>query len=316
MRKFVSLLFAAALGLTLLGTCVAASFPEKPLRYVLPFTPGGAADTAAKLQQKYLEKVLGQKIEIVYNPGNGGGDAWTDAVKGTPDGYTVTGCNMPNIIIQPFENPAVGYKTEEINLVYIFASTPDALMVSKSSPYNSIADLIKAAKANPSSVTIGGGAIGSAPHLGSVQFEKAAGVKLPFVATSLGTKVAVSSLHAGKISALMTPPGTALTEKDLKILAVATTKRLSSLPKVPTFQELGYKFTEGTYRAVAVPPGTPPAVMKTLEAAFAKINKDPGFQAEMVKAGFEIENYGIEASKKFLTERIKYYQGIRGELGL
>lgn len=313
MRRYFTLMMVI-LSLTLLGTCFAATFPEKPIKYIIPFAPGGESDIAAKLQLKELENILGQKIEIDYITGAGGATAWEELKKAKPDGYTIMGTALPHNIIQPLQNAA--YKTEDINVVYIFNSTPVCLMVAQDSPFKNLGDLIKYAKANPSIVTIGMSGMGSANHLAIVELAKAAHVKLTYVPYS-GSSTALPALLAHKVSAVMIAPALAISNpNDVRVLAVSSEKRFSYFPDVPTFKERGYKVIEGVYRGIAVPPGTPVSVMKTLEAAFTKVNKNPEFKTEMEKAGFKLEYYGSEASKKFIASKQKYYQELFKELDL
>lgn len=314
MRKFFSFMLIICLGLS--ATCYAAWLPDKPISYVIPFTAGGESDFAAKLHQKYLKEILGQDINIVYKPGAGGATAWSEMTKLQPDGYVLTVCNLPHVIIQPIENPNIGFKTEDINFVYIFNSTPNILVVAKDSPFKSLKDLIKYAKSNPAVVTIGGSGTNTANHLGVIELAKAAKVKFTYL-NYPGSGTALPALLGHNVSALMTSPTMGLSYGDkVKVLAVASDKRVSSLPKVPTFKEQGYNIVEGTYRGIAVPAGTPANVMKALEAAFDKINRTPEFKQEMEKLGFKLEFYNTKASQKFLNERSKYYSGLLEDLGL
>lgn len=311
MRKILVIFF---LCLCFAVPSLAAGYPEKSINYIIPFTAGGESDFAAKLQQTQLTTLLGQTVNIVFKPGAGGATAWAELVKSQPDGYNLTVCNLPHIIVQPIEKPNIGFKTEDINMVYIFNSTPNILIVAQDSPFRSLKDLVKYAKANPSVVTIGGSGINTANYLGVIELEKAAKTKVTYL-NYPGSGTALPALLGHSVLALMTSPTMAVSYGNkVRALAVQSAKRVSSFPNVPTFKEQGYNIVEGTYRGIAVPPGTPMKVMKVLEEAFSKINHTSEFRQEMEKLGFKVEDYGIAASKKFINEKKKYYSGFMEQL--
>lgn len=310
--KFWLLVVVVFLIMSLAGVNAAAKFPNKPITYVIPFAVGGESDITARLQQKYLEEILGVKVLIINKPGGGGALGWAECAAGKPDGYTVTGCNLPHTIVQPMESKDIGYQTDSLNLVYYFQNTPNVLAVPKDSPYNTLADFIKAAKEKP--LNLGGSASNSANHLGVLQLNKVAKVKITYIPFS-GTGTAVPALLGKHVAGLMTYTTVGVNyAKEIKVLAVATEKRWGAWPDVPTFKEQGFNVVEGAYRGVAVPPGTPPAVMKVLEDAFEKVNRNPEFVKKMEEMGFIMENYGVRASKKLVAEGKKHYSDLLTEL--
>jgi tripartite-type tricarboxylate transporter receptor subunit TctC len=311
MRKIFTVVLLC-LGLAV--TCSAAGFPEKPINYIIPFTPGGESDYAAKLQQKELTTILGQPVNIVFKPGAGGALAWAALAKSQPDGYNLTICNLPHIIVQPLAKPTIGFKTEDINVIYIFNSTPNILLVAQDSPFHSLKDLVKYAKDNPSVVTIGGSGLNTANYLGVIELAKASKAKFTYL-NYPGSGTALPALLGHSVLALMTSPTMAVSYGNkVRPLAVQSAKRVSSFSNVPTFKEQGYNIIEGTYRGIAVPNGTPAKTMKILEDAFSKINHDPEFRQEMEKLGFKVEDYGIAASKKLIMEKKKHYTEFMDQL--
>lgn len=290
----------------------ARKFPNKPISYVIPFAVGGESDITARLQQKYLEEILGVKVLIVNKPGGGGALGWAECANGRPDGYTVTGINLPHTIVQPLMAKDIGYETNKLNVIYYFQDTPNLLAVPKDSPYNTVDDLLKAAK--NTTITLGGSASQSANHLGVLTLSKLTGAPLTYVPFS-GTGTAIPALLGKHVTGLMTytTVGTQY-NKDMKILAVATEKRWSTFPNVPTFKELGINLVEGALRGVAVPPKTPKNVCKVLENAFEKVNKNPEFRKKMEEMGFIVVDFGIEASKKMIAEKAKHYTSMAEDL--
>ena len=115
----------------------AADFPKGPITYIIPFNPGGQSDVEARMQQPYLEKILGVPIVVNYMPGAGGALAWTKFSQMKPDGYNVCGINIPHIILQPLGQKDAAFKTEDLKPLALFESTPIGLAVKKESKINS-----------------------------------------------------------------------------------------------------------------------------------------------------------------------------------
>lgn len=319
-RSMWGLRIATVLAALLIAAFVAApglaAYPERPITYVIAFNPGGESDITARIQEPVLERVLGVDVVITYKLGGGGSVAWSEIVRARPDGYTIVGHNLPHIILQPLQRGDAGYNTEQLQTVYWFESTPNVLAVRKDSPFKTLRDLVDYARQHPEVVTVGGSGSNTANHLGTLALNKLAGIKLTYIPFT-GTGAAVPALLGGHVTALMTYTPVAVRYKDqFRILAVASEERVSWLPDVPTFKELGYDIVEGAYRGVAVPPGTPKEVIKVLEDAFDKVMRDPKVVEQMDKLGFKIEYMKSEEGTRFVQERTEYYKRLLGELGL
>ena len=168
----------AAIVMTLTPALVSAEYPEKPVTYIISFNPGGESDVTARLQESHLEKFLGQPVNVTHKPGGGGAVAWSDFQRtAKPDGYTVIGVNIPHIIGQPMLRKDAGYETDGFDLIMWFHFTPNALIVKKDSPYQTLEDFLKYAKENPKAATVGGSGSFSANHLETLRLEKAAEVR-------------------------------------------------------------------------------------------------------------------------------------------
>lgn len=316
----------ALLGLSLLaagcaqqssgGGQAAENYPSEDISYAVPFDPGGESDVTARLQQPVLEEELGVSVAVSNRPGGGGAVGWSELTTSLkPDGYSWMGANIPHVVLQPLARDDAGYETEDINWAYIFESTPNALVVAKDSPHDSLKDFVQAAKGNE--LTVGGSSSFSANHIGTLALNKNADVDLEYVPFS-GTAAATPKLLGGQIDALMTYNTEALNlkEQDAKVLAVASEERLPNLPEVPTFTEQGYDVVQGAYRGVAVPPETPDAVRKQVADAFAKVNKDPEVQKKMKNLGFIIENMGPAESEKFTEQKVAEAEDLLKTFGL
>jgi tripartite-type tricarboxylate transporter receptor subunit TctC len=305
----------------LLLACVVASFPalaaypEKPIKYFVPFAPGGESDIGARLQQVYFKKKFGQELIVESKPGAGGALAWAQLNNFPGDGYTIMSTNLPHIVLQPMEG-TVQYKTEDITNVYFYHYTADAIVVRNESPFKTFQDLVKAAKEKPETVTFAGSGTNSANHLASVRFDLATGVKTTYVPFK-GTGDLVASLIGGHVSAAMSYLTLAIAQKgSARMLAVAMEKRHPQFPDVPTFKELGIDWVDGAYRGIGVPKSTPDDIRKKVSDMFSEINRDPDFRKRMEESGFELVDVTIDKVPAFMNERSKVYKEVAKRMGL
>ena len=312
--RLVSLFAASAVLAIGAGATHAATFPEKPVNYLIPFNPGGESDIFARAQQPIMEKALGQSVLITYKTGGGGSVGWNELIRTKPDGYFTVGFNLPHIILQPLQRKTSGYETKQINPVMIFMNTPNILAVPKDSPYKTLEDFLKAAKEKPGAITLGGSGSNSANHLGVVRLNKVAGVNLSYVPFT-GTGDAMPAFLGGHVTGLMTYTTMGAQYKnDMRVLAVATEQRFPLFPDVPTFKELGYDVVEGAYRGLAVPPGTPKEIVDILYKACLAANEDPKFAKTMIESGFLLENLDQDASNKLIDQKIVEYKAALEDL--
>jgi len=281
-------------------------FPTRQITYMVCFDPGGQSDREARRQAPLLEKFLGQKVIIDYKIGGGGALGWRELSKAKPDGYTIAGFNIPHIILQPLQQE-VGYKTDQIVPVFIFHKTPLALAVLATSPFKTCKDLIDHAKKNPGAVTVGGSGSFSGYHMATLRFEKLIGAKLTYVPFT-GAAPQMTSFLGGHVVAVFGASDDLTRYRDkVRILGFATEKRFPGFPDDPTLKELGIDMVEGVDRGIAVPPNTPPQIIKKLEAAFFNIASKPEFQEEQRKNGFIPLAIGHEEGKAYLKKMTVLY---------
>src|SRR4029450_10684529 len=184
--------------------------------------------------------------------------AWSQMNAMPADGHTIVGVNLPHIVLQPLEGE-VGYKTPDVPPVDFFHYTPDALIVAADSPFKSVDDLVKAAKAKPDTVTIAGSGTNSANRLAAVRFDNEMKIKTTYVPFK-GTGDMISAILGGHVAAAMSYSTLASSQKGkMRMLAVATEKRLAQFPDVPTFKEIGLDWVAGAYRGIGGPQWTRPA---------------------------------------------------------
>jgi len=298
----------------ILGTVSFAKYPEKPITYIIAFSPGGESDITARFQQKYLEEELGVNILISYKPGGGGAIAWSELARSKPDGYTIAGVNEPHTILQPLQGDP-GYKTEDLTRIGCFQYTPDTIVVRADSPFKTMQDLIDYAKANPGTLTIGGVGTWSAPYFAYLLLSKEAKINLVYVPFA-GSGQTKPALLGGHVSATFGFPNQAVELGDkIRQLAVASSERVAEFPDVPTLQELGYNVIMGAYRGVVAPPGTPKEIVDILDSAFKKVSENPEFIKQMEALGFSPFYWGAEEYSKEIKEGIEYYKNLLAEYG-
>ncbi len=311
----VALLLASLVTIAVPAMAQVGTYPDKPLKYILPFAPGGESDIGARFQQITFRKKFNQELIIESRPGAGGALAWAQTNTFPGDGYTLMSTNLPHLVLQPLEGQ-VQYKTDDIHNVYFYHYTPDAIVVSSDSPFKTYQDLVAAAKAKPGEITIAGSGTNSANHLATERFNGFAGVKTTYVPFK-GTGDLVASLLGNHVSMAMSYVTLAYAQKGkTRMLAVATEKRLPAFPDVPTFKELGMDWVDGAYRGLAVPKSTPQPIRQRISDMFQEINKDPEFQKRMLDGGFELVDISLEKMPAFMAERKRVYTEAAKRMGL
>jgi tripartite-type tricarboxylate transporter receptor subunit TctC len=310
-----SLMMLSALTLSAVTGVTQAAYPEKNIQYIIAFAAGGESDIMARWQQTVFRKKYKNELLVVNKPGAGGGIAWSQLNGLSADGYSIVGCNLPHIVLQPLEGQ-VQYKTEDITPAYWFHYTADALIVAADSPYKTFADLVKAAKADPGKLTFAGSATFSANHVAHEKFNQFADVKTTYVPFK-GTGDMIQSIIGKHVSGAMSYVPLAMQQRQrMRMLAVALDKRHPAFPDVPTFKELGYKWVDGAYRGVAVPKSAPREVIKRVSDLMADLNKDPDILKWMAEGGFEVVDVPFDKNAAFMKDLSVGYLQAAKRMGL
>jgi tripartite-type tricarboxylate transporter receptor subunit TctC len=309
-----SLLMILLVSLSLIsGSALSASaqdkYPSKSLTYLVTFDPGGQSDREARRQQPLLEKILGQKVVVDYKVGGGGALGWSELVRSKPDGYLICGINIPHIILQPMQQQT-GYTTDQIVPVALFQRTPLALAVLKTSPYKDIKEFMAAAKAKPGEISIGGSGTFSGHHVSTLRLQKMAGTKFNYVPFT-GAAPQITAFLGGHVNAIFGNSDDLVKHAEsIRVLAVAAEGKFFGFPEAPTFKESGFDLVESIDRGIGLPPKTPDTVVKTLEAAFLQIAKDPAIQEQMKKEGFVPLALGHQESHAYIEKMRGIYADI------
>lgn len=261
-----------------------------------------------------FKRLTGQDLVISHKPGGGGAVVWSAMNNMKGDGNTIVGINLPHIIIQPARGAR--YKTEEIASVYLFHYTPNALIVADNSPYETLADLIKDAKARPRQVRFSGSGKGTANHLAQVRFDRSAGIETDY-RDFKGTGESIAALLSGTVDAAWGYTTVALKhEGDVRVLGIAMEERYPSIPDVPTFREQKIDMVDGAYRGIAVPGNTPDLIRHQISELFEKLTQDPALTARKQALGFVPLDIGYSKLPAFMAERTVQYRDLAKRAGL
>jgi tripartite-type tricarboxylate transporter receptor subunit TctC len=287
---------------------IAQVFPDKPIRFFVPFPAGGSTDAVTRALQPALEKLLGQSVVVENRPGAGGVLGVDAIAKAAPDGYTIglAGVGALGVDIgEPVKRPYDPFK--DLALISRAAGSPFILVASPELKVSSLGDVIKLAKAEPNRMSIGHGGNGTAMQLTALTFVSMADVKINLVPYR-GTAPAVTDAIAGHIQfAITDPPPSmgAISEGKLKAIAVSSKQRFAVFPDIPTFDELGLKDFDITgWFGIAAPGGTPREIVMKLNAAVVAALKDPEVVRRIRTVGMEPTPTTPEEFSAFINSEI------------
>jgi tripartite-type tricarboxylate transporter receptor subunit TctC len=285
--RFVSLLIA----LVLAGSVHAQSYPNRPIRLIVPYAPGGLPDTIARLVGAKLADSLGQQIVVENLPGAGGINGVNEVVKAQPDGYTLLIADVGQVAINPHLFSKLPYQPlKDLAPVSLIGTSPLYLVAHPSVPVNSLNDLVALAKKEPGKLNYGSSGIGSIHHLATEALKAGFGIDLVHVPYK-GTGQSVPALLGGQVALLYSAlPSIAGHLKDgkVKTLAISSAKRSPATPDVPTVAELGipgYDFVAEI--GMLAPAGTPRDVVNRLAGDMAKAVKLPDVVQRMGQLGID-----------------------------
>lgn len=286
----VSALGLAAL-VSMTAFAAAQGYPNRPIKWIVSFPPGGSTDVVARSMLPSLEKRLGQPV-VIENRGGAGGNLGTDAVaKADPDGYTIGFSAAGALTVNPSLMEKMPYNVQkDLIPITLVGTSPFLLVASPKFDAKSLSEVIATAKAKPGELTIGHGGNGTAMHLTAALFNQMGGVSTTLVPYR-GSGPVTADVVAGHIPLGITDAPSAIGQIKggaVKALAVSSLKRTPSLPDVPTFDELGLKGYESIgWYGVLAPAGTPPDIVAKLNDAFVATLQEPEVAARIRSVGAE-----------------------------
>ncbi|MDE0209777.1 MAG: tripartite tricarboxylate transporter substrate binding protein [Boseongicola sp.] len=290
MKKLLAAASIAMVGLT--GAAMAdENYPERPILLMISYGAGGATDFQARIVTMTAgnEDALGMPIAIINKPGAGGRVGWNwFATQADADGYTLGAYNIPHFIAQSIEG-GVEYGADSFEPIANWGADPAVFVVAADSEFDSMADVVDYAKANPGKLTFSGAGLFVGHHIAALQLEKAAGVKLAYIPNSQGGAGAMKAVIAGEVLGGVNNLSDAFRAREagnVKILGVFDLERNDFLPDVPTLGEQGFDIDNASvnFRGVMVPKGTSQAVIDKLAEVFPTMFENGRVQGRM-KAG-------------------------------
>ena len=281
----------------------AQAFPDKTIRLIVPFTPGGSNDVVAREVAAGLQARFNQTAVVENKPGGGGTIGYTFVAKSPPDGHTMliapASFTMgPHLSRNPLYHPVTDFAP--INLV---VDVPFVLVVPSSLPVRTVKELIDMAKSEPNKLSFGSVGVGTPQHLGGELFKMNAGVEMVHVPFR-GATAAIPDLLAGRIDVFIGAINSLLPliqEGKLRAIAATSLKRITSLPNVPTMSETFPGFEVGSAVGLLAPVGTPPDVVATLNREIAGIIATPGFHQRMAAIGVDVIGTTPQAYAKVIS---------------
>lgn len=292
MRKPTQLWAVLAMAvLSCVAQAQAPAYPSKPVRLVVGFAPGGAADYVARSIGDALGRALGQPIVIENKAGAGSSIAAEAVAKSAPDGYTLLIASPSSISVNPALNTKLGYKPGDLLPVTKLTASPLVIAANPASGINSVKDLIAKAKAAPGTLNYATSGNGSAPHLGAAYFSQVAGVQMQHIPFRGGAP-AIQSVVAGDTQLTFgTPPSVLpmIQAGRLRGLAVSTLERTPLFPDLPGMKEAGLPdYAIDFWYGFFVPAGTPPAIVQKLFAATQTAMQVPTVKSALAREGTEV----------------------------
>jgi tripartite-type tricarboxylate transporter receptor subunit TctC len=269
------------------------AYPKRPIRMIVPFAPGGTSDVLARILAPKLSDVLGQQIVVENRAGASGNIGTEAAAKAAPDGYTIYLGNIGTIAINPaiFGNLSVN-PVKDLIPVTLVADVPNLLIVTPSVAATNVAELVAYAKANPGVLNFASTGSGSLSRLEMEQFRKVAVIDVVHIPYKGGAGPALTGMLGGETHAMFVTVASALSFVQagrLKALGISSTKRIDTLPQVPTMVEAGFAgMVSGSWQGVFVPAGTPRPIVDKLHSALLAALGSAEIREKLVASGVPV----------------------------
>jgi tripartite-type tricarboxylate transporter receptor subunit TctC len=295
----------------LASAAIAQPYPNKPIKLIVGFAPGGAADYVARNISVPLGQALGQSIVIENKPGAGSSIAAEQVAKSAPDGYTILIASPSSISVNPALNPKLGYKPSDFQPISKMTSSPVVIAVFPGTGINSVKELIAKAKQDPGSLNYATSGNGSAPHLAAALFGQVADVKMTHIPFR-GGSLAIQSVIAGDAQLTFGTPPSVLPMVQagrLKGLAISAKERSPLAPSLPGMKEAGLPdYAIEFWYGLFVPAGTPTAIVQKIFEATQTALKQPHVKASLAREGTDVSLSSSPAQfAKFLADDEKFW---------
>ena len=270
-----------------------ASYPNRPVKMIVPFAPGGASDFVARIISPRLSEALGQSIVIENKPGASGNIGMEAAAKAPADGYTIYLGNIGTIAINPavFQNLAINPQ-KDFTAITLVAGVPSILIANATVPANTVAELVALAKSKPGELNFASPGSSTLNRLEMERFMKLANLNMVHIPYKGGAGPAVTGMLGGETQVMFVTLSSAISfiqAGRLKGLGISTTKRIEALPQVPTMIEAGYpEMVSSSWQGVFVPAGTPRPIVEKIHAALLATMDSPEIRQRFAGGGVDV----------------------------
>jgi tripartite-type tricarboxylate transporter receptor subunit TctC len=317
MRPFHAILAAAALA-AFAGAAGAQSYPNKPIRIIVPYAAGGTSDILARQIGPKMTEAWGQPVLVENKPGANGNVGADFVAKSAPDGYTMLLADIGALCISPSVFPQLPFDpTRDFSPIVMVSYSPHVLAVHPSVPVNSVQELISYAKANPGKLNFAISGIGGAPHLAGIEFAQRTGVNWTYIPYKGGSQ-AVADVVAGQANVLfngMLATWPSVTGGRLKALAISSSKRVASAASTPIVAETLPGFETGSFQGVVAAAGTPREIVAKLNAEFARILSAKDIKDRLAAQGTEVRTDTPESFGAFIRNETARWAKVVKESG-
>ena len=290
-RSLIATSAGAALAAGLPLGAHAQAWPQRHVRLIVPFPPGGGTDNVGRIISARLSEIWGQQM-VIENRGGGGSNVGNEAAaKSPPDGYTILFAAFPFATNQFLYSKLTYDAVADFAPITLIGTFPNILVVPNTSPAKSVSELIALAKANKGDVTFGSSGIGTSPHLNGELFMRMAGFEMTHIPYR-GAGPAIIDLIAGRLTMMFNTSGSLMPHVNagrLRALAVSSGRRFSAEPNLPTVAESGVPgFDVSSWYGLLAPAKTPPAIVEKMNADAVKVLREPDVRQKLENLGLEV----------------------------
>lgn len=289
------------------------AWPAKPIRYIVPFPPGGGTDTSARLMAPTVSAELGQQVVIENRPGAGGMIGVEQAAKAAPDGYTMVQATVGQVSINPNLRKLAFDPRRDLAPVALTGDLFNVLVVHPALPVRSVRDLVALAKKRPGELNFSSSGVGVPDHLAGELFQILTKTKMVHVPYK-GGPLAMADLTTGNVQLMFATVASAIgmvKAKRLRPVAITNSKRFPGMPELPTIAEAGIPgFAVDNWTGVFVPAGTPQIIIGRLNAAFAKAVDVPATQQRLLESGIGVASSKPDAFAAFIERETAKWKKI------